>query len=53
LLKAKQDEVKAVQNTLTGLWEKMNVFKSGLEEYYDKSNKLRNRMTIILPADKM
>jgi len=31
----------------------MNVFKLGLEEYYDKSSKLRNRMTIILSADKM
>jgi len=31
----------------------MNKFKSDLEEYYEKSSKLRNRMTIILPADKM
>jgi len=31
----------------------MNAYKSGLEEYYDKSNKLRNKMSIILPADKM
>jgi len=31
----------------------MNTFKAGLEEYYDKSSKLRNKMTIILPHDKM
>jgi len=42
-----------VNSTLTGLWEKMNSFKTGLEEYYDKSKKLRDKMTIILPADKL
>jgi len=31
----------------------MNQYKNDLEEYYDKSNKLRNKMTIIMPADKM
>jgi len=31
----------------------MGGYKSALEEYYDKSSKLRNKMTIILPAEKM
>jgi len=31
----------------------MNGYKSSLEEYYDKANKLRNKMTMILPRSKM
>jgi len=51
MLKCKQDEVGKLNAALTILWEKMNSFKTGLEEYYEKSNKLRNKMNIILPAD--
>jgi hypothetical protein len=53
LLKAKQAEIAKVNGDLTTLWDQMEQQKKGLEEYYDKSSKLRNRMKVILPRDKM
>jgi len=53
LLKAKQQEIAKVHGDLTTLWEQMDTLKKSLEEYYDKSHKLRNKMKIILSKDKM
>jgi len=53
LLKAKQDEVKTVQAELSKLFDQLNEYKAGMEEYYEKSDKYRKRMKIIMPKDKM
>jgi len=53
LLKAKQQEFAKVQGDLATLYEQMDTLKKGLEDYYEKSHKLRNKMKIIMSADKM